>query len=105
MTRWKAEALRLVVHVKQSDGVAFPLHAVAGLALEAGRCPAEVAGDQWRKAAQHCGDSRCEPWAAAGLQRTWVAALGREQTVTRLAQIATEQPWDAAKLARVGALL
>jgi hypothetical protein len=103
--RWKADALRTLVAVKQSDAVAFPLHAVMGLALEAGPCPLEVAGDQWRKAAQHCGDARCAPWAAAGLSRTWVAALGREETDARLAQFAQEMPWDAAKLARVRGLL
>src|SRR5689334_14224832 len=58
---WRTQALDRAIQIKQSDGFAFPLHVVTGLALEAGRCPAAVVGDQWRKAAFHASSD----WAAS----------------------------------------
>ena len=38
----RANALTVMLDLKQSDPVAFPAHAVTGAALEAGNCPASA---------------------------------------------------------------
>ena len=97
----RAAALDLLLQVKQSDVVAFPAHALAGAALEAGGCPAEAAGDQWRKAAGHAWSAEAAGLAAAGLARTLDMALGDQAAIETLRRYAAAEPWHADNLARV----
>ena len=97
----RAEALDLVLRVKQSDAVAFPAHALAGAALEEGGCPVAASADQWRKAAGHAWFDGAARLAAAGLARTAGASAGDGATLAALARYAADEPWHAENLARV----
>ncbi len=98
---FRADVLDLVLRVKQSDPVAFSVHVVVGLALEAGRCPAAATSDQWRKVAGHAWFEAGARVAAAGLARTAGAAFGDEVALRWLARYAAAEPWHAENLARV----
>jgi hypothetical protein len=93
----RAMALDLFLKVKQADPVAFPAHALAGAALEVGRCPARATGDQWRKAASHAWTDDAARLAAEGLKRT----LGEEAGLETLRAYAADEPWHSGNLGRV----
>ena len=102
--RAQAQALTLLLAVKQADVVSFPAHALAGGALELAGCPAGSTGDQWRKAAGHAWAGWPARVAAAGLHRTLDRRSGSAATLATLQRYATDEPWHAANLDRVIAL-
>jgi len=91
-----------ILVVKESDYLAFPLHAAAGTAFESAGCAPDAVRDQWRKAAMHAFAPFAAEVAAGGLRRT--AAPGADLP-RQVDQDAGEMPWFADNLARVrGAL-
>lgn len=97
----KAEALTVLLTVKQSDYVSFPAHLVAALSLEVGGCPPRSSGDQWRKAAGHAWTGWTAQLAVGGLRRTLERTDGLAGTVATLRSYAADEPWHAANLRRV----
>ena len=93
-------ALDLVLVVKQSDPIAFPVHAVVGTGLELASCDRDAIADQWLKAARHAwADWAAEITAAALARRR--GADPAELLGARLEREAAEQPWFASNLDRV----
>ena len=101
----RARALERLLGWKQSDEVAFPLHVVAGRALETGRCRQEATMDQWRKAAMHAWTDEAAVTAASGLMRTVDGGEGAGAALAVLERAKVEQPGYAGNLARVVARL
>jgi hypothetical protein len=101
IARARAAALGALLEVKQSDAVAFPAHAVVGLAVEAGPCTPEARAAQWRKAAKHASTPPAAELAAAGLRRT----LGPNAALAAMRADAVAEPWFAPSLDRVAAAL
>gem|GEM_PF-6266462 len=97
----RARALERVLVLKQSDEVAFPLHVVAGRALETGRCRQEATVDQWRKAAMHAWSDKAAATAAAGLTRTVDGGAGVGTALAVVERAKVEQSRFADNLARV----
>jgi hypothetical protein len=93
--------LDLAITIKQTDQVAYPLHVLAGFALEVGRCPVEATGDQWRKAAAHAWSDAPARIAADGLGRTMVPLVGQQAVQASLQRFAVDEPWHALNLERV----
>ena len=62
--------MNAVLVVKESDYIAFPLHAAAGWVFKKGSCAPDAVRDQWRKAARHASAGLPASVAAEGLRRT-----------------------------------
>lgn len=101
LTAMKARTLEALLRVKQSDYVAFPAHAIAGVALELSGCPVAATGDQWRKAALHSWADWPAQVAASGLRRTMGDPQGNGAVLEMLARAEAEQPWFVANVRRV----
>ncbi|MCC7371061.1 MAG: hypothetical protein IT306_21785 [Chloroflexi bacterium] len=97
-------ALGLLVWVKQSDAVAYPLHIVTAHALDAARCPEDAVRLQWLKAGLHASRAGQPEQVASAL----VARANTPEQLTdlrRVVRIWTERAWDNEPLRQVLAAL
>ncbi len=98
-TRGMIDAILLV---KESDYLAFPLHAAAGAAFEKAGCAPDAVRDQWRKAAMHSFAPFAAEISADGLRRT--APPGADLP-RMIGAYAAEMPWFTDNLLRVSRAL
>lgn len=99
----RVSVLDVLLGIKEADPIAFPAHVVVGLALQAGGCPLDATGDQWRKAAAHAWTDGAAHIAALGLNDTIGKADSSAAVVTLLQSYAQDEPWHDADLSRVQA--